>query len=79
MTQKGIHTWDLIVHYHRCPKCGYIIESRKDYLYYQGEYQKQLECGRCHESFSVIKKSKPSFGPLIGEPEPIEMEWKNKK
>lgn len=75
MTQKGEHTWDLIVHYHRCPKCGNIIESREDYQYRLGVYYKDLECNRCHEQFTTTKKVKPTFGPLIGEAQSIEVTW----
>jgi hypothetical protein len=75
MTQKGEHTWDLIYHYHRCPKCGFIIESREDFHYQLGGWTKDLQCDRCHENFTVTKSRKPSFGPLIGDPQPVEMEW----
>ena len=75
MGQAGEHTWDIIVHYHRCPECGYIIESRQEFTYRLGKYQKELACERCQHNFQVTKPSKPSFGPLIGEPQPIETEW----
>ncbi|MBA3957838.1 MAG: hypothetical protein H0X51_05525 [Parachlamydiaceae bacterium] len=75
MTQKGTHTWDLVVHYHKCPECGYIIESRQDYHYQLGKYIKELECSRCHKHFTVQKPSKPRFGPLLGEPEHPEFDW----
>ena len=75
MTQKGTHTWDLILHYHRCPTCGYIIESREDYQYRMGQYRKRLECGRCHHRFILIKKGHMTLGPLIGEAEPVEVTW----
>lgn len=79
MTQKGAHTWDIILQYHRCPKCGNIIESREDYQYILGKYQKEVECDRCHHVFTLIKNVKPTFGPLIGEPEPVEIDWKERK
>ncbi len=75
MTQKGTHTWDLILQYHRCPKCGYIIESREDYLYRLGKYVKDVECSQCHEQFSLIKPVKPHFGPLLGDDEVVEWDW----
>lgn len=79
MSQKGTHTWDLILQYHQCPKCGYIIESRKGYDYRLGKYQKDLECERCHHIFTVTKNTKPTFGPLIGEAQPVEVDWKERK
>lgn len=75
MTQKGSHTWDLILQYHRCPRCGYIIESRVDFNYRLGSWIKDLECTRCQYHFTETKARKPSFGPLIGDPQPIEMTW----
>lgn len=76
MTQKGAHTWDLVVHYHRCPTCGFIIESRENYKYQLGKYIKQLECNRCHHYFTEIKQTTAKFGPLTGKPEPAEIDWK---
>jgi len=76
MPQKGEHTWDLIIHYHRCPECGFIIESRSDYIYSSGESIKDLECDRCHHSFQAKKEIPPSFAPLMGDPQPVEMDWK---
>jgi rubredoxin len=74
--QKGEHTWDMIIQYHRCPKCGHIIESREDFEYRLGGiYQKDLECPNCKNLFTLTKPRKPSFGPLIGDPQPTEMEW----
>ncbi len=75
MTQKGSHTWDLIVHYHRCPKCGYIIESRDDYIFHKNKGVKQLTCKRCNHAFEEIKMRKSSFGPLLGDPQPSEFDW----
>ena len=79
MAQKGEHTWDMIFHYHRCPECGFIIESREDYEYRLGHYVKTLDCPRCHGSFTLEKETKPTFGPLIGEPQPVEWDWSTKK
>lgn len=78
MTQKGEHTWDLVLQYHRCPVCGFIIESREDYQYRMGGvYQKDLECPRCKHRFTLTKPRKPTFGPLIGDPQPAEVDWKD--
>ncbi len=65
MTQKGTHTWDLIVDYHECPNCGYIIESREGYQLEGGQYIKNLECPRCHHKFIVTKGKKNSIFPLF--------------
>jgi PHP family Zn ribbon phosphoesterase len=75
MTQKGPHTWDLYLHYHRCPKCGNIIESREDYENRFGKYVKDLTCSRCHHRFTLEKTVKPTFGPFTGDPQPAEFEW----
>jgi uncharacterized C2H2 Zn-finger protein len=75
MTQRGIHTWDLIVHYHLCPKCGKIIESREDYRYQKGAWTKQLRCPKCSTLFIARKQQPLRFGPLLGEPQPPEWEW----
>jgi len=77
MTQKGAHTWDLIFHYHRCPKCGFIMECRRDYEIRMGKYVKELQCERCQHLFTLSKPIHPKFGPLIGEPQPAEMTWGN--
>lgn len=75
MTQKGTHTWDLILQYHLCPACGHIIESRQDYQYKAGAWTKSVECDKCSHHFTVTKKQKLTFGPLIGEPQPPEVTW----
>ena len=75
MTQKGEHTWDLLLHYHRCPKCGFIKESREDFYNRQGALIKELTCERCHHQWMVTKKRQPTFGPLIGTPQPPEFDW----
>lgn len=77
MSHKGTHTWDLVLEYHRCPKCGYILESRESYHQRLGVYVKELECDRCKNKFTIEKKTHPTFGPLIGDPQPIEMEWRD--
>ncbi len=75
MSQKGTHTWDLILHYHACPKCGNIIESRTDYHYRLGKDVKDVECPQCHEQFTLFKSSTPHFGPLFGDNEVVEWDW----
>lgn len=79
MPQKGEHTWDLIYHYHRCPKCGKVIESREDFVYRLGKYQKEVVCERCQFRFLVTKERAPTIGPLIGDPQPAETEWGDPK
>lgn len=79
MTQRGTHTWDLILHYHRCPACGLIIESRQDYQYRLGKYQKDLICQRCQHRFTLNKPAHPRFGPLIGTSQPVEVDWEERK
>lgn len=75
MTQRGTHTWDLVIHYHRCPACGLIIESRQDYKYRLGKYQKDITCRRCLHHFILTKPTQPRFGPLIGPSQPVEVDW----
>lgn len=75
MSQKGLHTWDLILQYHRCPNCWAIIESREDFHYRLGSWVKEVACMRCGYVFELTKARKPSFGPLIGDPQPFEMDW----
>lgn len=75
MTQQGTHTWDLILHYHRCPSCGFINESRQDFQPRSNEWIKELKCERCHQVFTVTKPKRRTFGPLFGKPQPIEMKW----
>jgi len=79
MSQQGKHTWDIIIHYHRCPECGFIIENREGYRYQLGKYQKEVVCDRCHNHFMLVKQREPSIGPLIGDPQPIETEWGDPK
>lgn len=75
MTQRGEHTWDLVLQYHRCPKCGFIIESREGFHYRLGKWVKDLVCDRCGNTYEVMRILKPSFGPLIGPPQPPEFDW----
>lgn len=50
------HTWDIILDYQRCPKCGNITESRNKYIYQLGLYQKDVTCNHCGNVFIVTKK-----------------------
>lgn len=75
MSNKATHTWDLVVRYHRCPYCGFINESRKRYEYRNGEYVKEMACGRCGKEFVEKKVSKHKFWPLFGKEQPAEMDW----
>lgn len=75
MTQKGEHTWDLEIRYHRCPQCGFIIESREKGVLRNGNYEKELKCSRCLNSFVDIQATKPGFGPIFGEPTKAEVNW----
>ena len=43
MSQKGQHTWDLVLQYHRCPRCGWIIESQEDFQYFFSEHSDVLQ------------------------------------
>lgn len=74
--QRGRHTWDLTVHYHRCPECGYIFESRDKYFYRLGTYIKELQCCRCHNHFTIRQNAGLRVGPFFGEGAPAEVEWK---
>lgn len=75
MNRSGTHTWNLYTRYHACPECGFIIESRQDFEQRLTTYEKDLECPRCHHEFTLLKKTKPTFGPLTGEPQPVEFDW----
>ena len=59
----------------RCPKCGHIIENRDVYHYELGSWIKNVTCDRCDHTFIAKKNYKPSFGPLIGPPQPPEVDW----
>lgn len=73
--EKGAHTWDIYIHYHRCPSCGFIIESRNPYQYRQGKYYKDLTCPRCRHAFTDYSEKEPSIGPIFGEETPPEFDW----
>lgn len=75
MTQKGEHTWDLIQEFHRCPACGFIVESRDDYEYRNMKYEKELKCPRCQREFMAVKAVKPKLGSLLGQEDHVEVDW----
>lgn len=75
MTQKGEHTWDLVIDYQRCPQCGAIIENRDSFHYEMGSWIKDVSCSRCGHLFTVKDKRKLTFGPLLGTPQPPDIMW----
>ena len=75
MKSHGNHTWNLYLHYYSCPQCGFIIESRQDYEERLTTFEKELTCPRCQHNFTLTKKPRPTFGPLTGEPQPVEFDW----
>lgn len=75
MTQNGTHTWNLNLHYQRCPSCNYIFENRQAFENRLGTYQKDLECPRCHHQFTITKNVHIQPGPFIGEGDKAEMNW----
>lgn len=75
MSKGGDHTWDLYVHYHRCPQCGYIIENRKRGEQVGHDVVIQLTCPRCNHAFTEKVASKASTLSFLGEAEPKEMDW----
>ncbi len=52
---KATHTFDIVIHYYSCPKCGYIGENRKNFIYRFGVLQKELECERCRHQFIITQ------------------------
>jgi rubredoxin len=64
--RHGNHTWDLVVHYYRCPQCGYIAENRDKFEARFNRLEKDLVCLRCQYAFTIAKKTHPAFGPLLG-------------
>lgn len=64
--QHGTHTWDLNLHYYRCPRCGYVLENRDKFEKSFSQLSKELICLRCQFGFRLTKKPRPTFGPLLG-------------
>lgn len=77
MSQKGPHTWDMVLDYQRCPACGFVQETRVPYLFDKktGNYLKSLDCERCSHTYQAVKPSKLKRRPLISEGEPAEITW----
>jgi len=75
MREKGTHTWDLYLTYHRCPKCGLIFENRENYIYRLGKYQKDLVCPRCANAYTLTKNQRLRFGPFFGDSSKPEFDW----
>lgn len=76
MSQKGAHTWDIVIDYQKCPKCAWITESRKTYQCHNGKWGKEIECQRCHHRFIVTKQEKvPKIKPFFSDGESIEVDW----
>lgn len=64
--RHGNHTWDLVLHYYSCPKCGYIVENRDKFETHFHEVKKEVICSRCQHLFKVQKKTQPTLGPFLG-------------
>ena len=64
--RHGNHTWDLILHYYRCTKCGYIIENRDKFKLHFNQLEKEISCPRCQHTFILNKKTRLTWGPLLG-------------
>lgn len=75
MSQRGSHTWEIVHHYHLCPRCKRIVESRQDYRYILGRYIKELECPHCRHAFSLTQKKEARPAPLFGNEAAPEWDW----
>lgn len=63
--RHGNHTWDLVLHYYRCARCGTIMENREKFEPRFHRFQKEIVCPVCQQTFTVEKKPKTSWGPLL--------------
>jgi hypothetical protein len=63
--KNGTHTYDIVIDYHKCEKCGNIIESRKGYVYQLGKYIKEVQCDRCSHTMTLERPHPVSFAPLF--------------
>ncbi len=62
--QQNNHTHPLTWHYHRCPTCGFVQESRQDYRKQDGGlWTKKVHCQRCNEHY----QEKHTMAPIVGE------------
>lgn len=61
----GTHSYDIFLRYHACPKCGKIVESRRNYKYRLGEREKELQCPRCSHKWTEKSFEKTRFAPLL--------------
>jgi uncharacterized C2H2 Zn-finger protein len=64
--RHGNHTWDLVLHYDCCPKCGYVFENREKFERRFTVLEKELACPRCFHTYKMTKKPRAAFGPLLG-------------
>jgi uncharacterized C2H2 Zn-finger protein len=62
--EKGTHTWDIFLRYHRCPQCGVIQENRQDYMDWFGKAVKQLECPSCGHRYTETRRQRPQTETL---------------
>lgn len=75
MRQRGTHTFEIYLRYHRCPACGYILESREDFHDELGHRVKDLVCPRCSHAYRIEKSGGGPIGPLFGNPPKPEFDW----
>jgi uncharacterized C2H2 Zn-finger protein len=61
---RGPHTWPIVFHYHRCPECKKVLESRKPYETRRNRKELDLECPHCQAKFTVSEEVRPTLGPL---------------
>lgn len=76
MSTSGDHTWERYLHYHCCPSCRYVFENRSDYVMEQKQETKKLNCPRCQQAFTVVRQRNLARAPLLGRPQPPEIDWK---
>lgn len=69
------HTWDLYLHYHRCPECGFILESRERPVYRNGQLEKPLDCPRCQNHWMEKRPYNGPIAPLFGSLTSPEFTW----
>lgn len=74
--RKGDHTWNIDVHYARCPICGFINEVKGPLTYHDGKYEKEINCIKCDKLIQISKKL-TQIGPIFGDATPAEMEWED--